>query len=274
MLPSDNVFAQRVAESYDRLMVPLLFESYAAEVASRLAWLERGHLLETAAGTGVVTAALAATLPGGVAITGTDLNQPMLDRAALRLPAGRVTLRTADAQALPFPDASFDAVVCQFGVMFLDKAAAFAEARRVLRPGGRFLFSVWAGLESNPIPAVVQEAVAALFPSDPPMFMARTPHGHGDVDALTAALAKAGFGGPEVERVALDCRSPSARMAATAICQGTPLRAEIEARGAPDLQTVTEAAVRALAERLGTGAPEGPVSAPMEAIFVSAVRPV
>lgn len=274
MSSADAAFADRVAEGYDRLMLPLMFEPYAAEIARRMGWLGQGHLLETAAGTGAVTAALVGALPGAVAITATDLNQPMLDRAALRLPPGRVALRQADAQRLPFDDGSFDAVICQFGVMFMpDKPRAYAEALRVLKPGGRFLFSVWAELARNPIPAAVQAAVEVQFPADPPMFMARTPHGHHDVPAIEAALAAAGFAEVLAEPVGLVCRSASARLAATALCQGTPLRAEIEARGKPGLAAVTEAAALELAARLGLDTTEAPVSAPMEAIFVSAVRP-
>lgn len=266
-------FAASVAEGYDRLMLPMFFQPYAAEAASRLAWLRAGRLLETAAGTGAVTAALAAALPDTVAITATDLNQPMLDRAALRLPPGRVTLRQADAQRLPFPDGAFDALVCQFGLMFMDKAAAHAEAFRVLAPGGRLLVSVWSGLDRNPIPAVVQDAVAEQFPLDPPLFMARTPHGHGDLAALASGLEAAGFAVLDADRVTLPCRTASAREAATAICQGTPLRAEIEARGTPDLDAVTETAALALARALAGGAMDVPIEAPMEAILVSAVKP-
>lgn len=274
MSATDAVFASRVAEGYDRLMVPMLFEAYAAEVPPRLPRLASGHVLETAAGTGVVTAAMAAALPAAVAITATDLNPPMLDRAALRLPPGRVTLRQADAQALPFEDAAFDALVCQFGMMFMpDRPRALAEARRVLKPGGRLLFSVWSALERNPIPAIVQDAVAASYPDDPPLFMARTPHGHDDIPGLTGALGAAGFAEVTAERVELPCRSPSSRLAATAICQGTPLRAEIEKRGVPGLDAVTEIAAQAVARRLAGGAMNVPVGAPMEAIFFSATRP-
>ena len=274
MSRTDAVFAGRVAEGYDRLMVPMLFAPYAAEAAARMAWLDSGHLLETAAGTGIVTAGLADALPPGVAITATDLNQPMLDRAALRLPPGRVELRQADAQDLPFDDAAFDAVVCQFGMMFMpDKPRALAEALRVLKPGGRLLLSVWSDLARNPIAGIVQEAVAALYAEDPPMFMARTPHGHHDVPAMTAVLAAAGFGEVRHERVELPCRAASALLAATALCQGTPLRSEIEARGAPSLDDVTRRAARALADRLAGGSPDVPLEAPMEAIYFSAARP-
>lgn len=267
-------FGGRVPETYDRLMGPIFFQPYAAETARRLAWLRRGELLETAAGTGILTVALAATLPPEVATIATDLAPPMLAEAASKLPRGRVTLQPADAQALPFEDRRFDAVVSQFGMMFPpDKAAAFAEARRVLKPGGRFLFSVWGALARNPPVALVQEVVAACFPADPPLFMARIPHGYHDTAAITAALAAAGFTEIEAEPLALPCRAASARHLAAAICQGTPLRAEIEARGEPGLDRVTAAAAQAVADRMADGDADAPIASTMEAILVSAVRP-
>src|SRR5262249_8372511 len=142
-LDTDKVFAGSIPEFYDTYMVPVFFEPYAADLAARLAGRPLARVLETAAGTGVVTRALATTLPESVSIVATDLNQPMLDYASARGTTRAVEWRQADAMDLPFPNGTFDAVVCQFGVMFLpDKARAYAEARRVLRPGGVFLFNV------------------------------------------------------------------------------------------------------------------------------------
>jgi SAM-dependent methyltransferase len=182
---ADRVFGGSIPALYDRYLGPMIFAPYADDLAARLAGLRDGSLLETAAGTGVVTRALVSTLPRDVSIVATDLNQPMLDRASGQLASDRVTWRHADAQTLPFPDGMFDVVVCQFGVMFFpDKPRAFAEAARVLKPGGRFLFSVWDRIEENEFADVVVRAVAALYPQDPPMFLARTPHGHHDTAAF------------------------------------------------------------------------------------------
>ena len=139
-------------------------------------------MLETAAGTGVLTRAMASRLAADVRIVATDLNQPMLDQAAAQQPADRrLTWQQADALALPFEDRSFDVVACQFGAMFFpDKVQGYREARRVLKPGGRFLFNVWDRIEDNEFADVVTEALAAIFPQDPPRFMARTPHGYHD----------------------------------------------------------------------------------------------
>src|SRR5688572_3462352 len=134
---SDKLFAGSIPEIYDEYLVPLIFEPYAEDLAARLISRPVANVLELAAGTGVVTRRLAAVLRGDVSIVATDLNQPMLDRAARTGTARPVDWRQADALQLPFADASFDAVICQFGVMFFpDKVRAFAEARRVLRPGG------------------------------------------------------------------------------------------------------------------------------------------
>jgi SAM-dependent methyltransferase len=173
----------------------MIFSPCADDLAARLANLEHGRVLEIAAGTGVVTRALVSTLPLDVSIVATDLNQPMLDYASSQLSSERVTWRQADAQLLPFADGMFDAVVCQFGAMFFpDKAGAFGEAFRVLKAGGRFLLSVWDRIEANEFADVVVKAVATLFPQDPPMFRARTPHGHHNTAALEAELQTADSG--------------------------------------------------------------------------------
>jgi SAM-dependent methyltransferase len=150
----------------------MFFEPYAADIASRLRDMSSGRLLETACGTGILTRALAAALPGTVAITATDLNEPMLDFAKLQPGGERVQWQQADAQNLPFPEQTFDAVVCQFGVMFFpDTPRAYREVFRVLKPGGRFLFSVWDRIETNDMAFFVHKALMKMFPDDPPMFI-------------------------------------------------------------------------------------------------------
>jgi ubiquinone/menaquinone biosynthesis C-methylase UbiE len=247
----------------------MIFSPYADDLAARLADLEHGRVLETAAGTGVVTRALVSALPQDVSIVATDLNQPMLDHAASQLSSERVTWQQADAQMLPFSDEMFDAVACQFGVMFFpDKPRAFAEAFRVLKPGGRFLFSVWDRIEENEFADAVVGAVATLFPQDPPMFLARTPHGHHDAAALEAQLQTAGFGSTRVETVALESRSPSALSVAVGFCQGTPMRNEIEAHGAEALAAATKVAAAEIAARYGSG----PVTGRIRAHVIAATR--
>src|SRR5215468_3705111 len=182
MVATDKLFAGSIPEIYDRYLVPLIFEPYALELAERVAGHQPQRVLETAAGTGVLTRAMAARLPQAL-IVATDLNQPMLDHAARRLAGSGIDWRPADALALPFEDRSFDVVTCQFGAMFFpDKVKGFGEARRVLKPGGRFLFNVWDRISENEFADVVTQSLADLFPHDPPRFLARTPHGHHDAD--------------------------------------------------------------------------------------------
>jgi ubiquinone/menaquinone biosynthesis C-methylase UbiE len=258
----DKVFAGSIPEMYDRLMVPLIFEPYAQDLARRVARMQPRQVLETAAGTGVVTCALASHLPAGARIVATDLNPPMLDQAARRLQDERVTWKQADALALPFEDLGFDAVVCQFGAMFFpDKTQGYREAHRVLKPGGQFVFNVWDRIEANEIAYVVTQALAEVFPDDPPRFMARTPHGYHDVDAIRAELRAVGFTAVAAEPVEAQSRAPSPHEAALAYCQGTPLRNEIEARDASRLDESTESVAEALARRFGTGAVEGRIRA-------------
>jgi SAM-dependent methyltransferase len=267
---SDRLFAGSIPELYDDYLVPLIFEPCALDLAERTANTRPTEVLEIAAGTGAVTRQLARRLPSATRIVATDLNVPMLERAQARGTARAVEWRQADAMALPFEDGSFDALVCQFGVMFFpDKAKAFAEARRVLRPGGTLLFNVWDRIETSEFADVVTQALAGVFPQDPPRFMARVPHGYHDPDAVTRDLAQGGFAAPpHVEVLAARSRAASARIPAIAYCQGTPLRNELEARAPGGLAAATDAAASALAERFGPGAVDGAI----QALVFSVVR--
>ena len=167
-MTQDTLFVGSIPAIYDRYLGPFIFEPYAEDMAARVARLAPRRVLETAAGTGIVTRAMARALPSGASITASDLNQAMIDYAATRTEATNVTWRQADALALPFAEGAYDAVVCQFGVMFFpDKSAGYREARRVLRPGGTFLFNVWDRIEDNEVSRVVTEAVAGVRPGRP-----------------------------------------------------------------------------------------------------------
>lgn len=263
MLETDKVFAGSIPENYDRHMVPLIFEPYAVDLAQRAAAFSPGAVLEIAAGTGVVTRALAPKLPPDANYTVTDLNQPMLDYAASRQGAdSRIQWRQADAMALPFADAAFDLVCCQFGAMFFpDRSSAYREARRVLRPGGHFLFSVWDRIEENEFADDVTNALAEMFPDDPPRFLARTPHGYHDTALIRRDLEIAGFSSVTIETRAEQSRALSPRLPAVAYCQGTLLRNEIEARDAGKLEAATDHAASAIARRHGAGAVVGKIQA-------------
>ncbi len=262
MEATDKVFAGAVPQIYDRLLVPLIFKPYAEDLAVRVMAGRPRRILEIAAGTGALTREMVARLDGE-SIVATDLNPAMLDIAAARFSGDdRLVFRQADALDLPFADESFDVVACQFGAMFFpDKPKGYAEARRVLKPGGLFLFNVWDTVESNDFTAVMLDALTRLFPADPPRFLARTPHGYHDAGTIELDTMAAGFPRPEIERVEKRSRADSAADVAIGLCQGTPMRGEIEARGTPELGAVTETVAKALEQRFGSGVLDGALSA-------------
>jgi ubiquinone/menaquinone biosynthesis C-methylase UbiE len=270
MSQSDKVFIGSIPKTYDEYLVPLIFQGFAEDLAQRIANLSPTAVLETAAGSGVVTRALAPKLSRGSSYVVTDLNQPMLDRAAARQGVdARIAWQQADALALPFDDAAFDVVCCQFGVMFFpDRVRGYREVRRLLKPGGAWLFNVWDRIEENIFADDVTTALAEFFPSDPPRFLARTPHGYHDMALIRAELASAGFCKVAIETRQEQSRAPSARVPAVAYCQGTPLRNEIEARGADQLQGATDYAAAAIARRHGNGE----VAAKIQGFVITATR--
>jgi ubiquinone/menaquinone biosynthesis C-methylase UbiE len=258
----DRFFAGSIPSLYERLLVPLIFAPYALDLARRARSLAPTRVLEIAAGTGVVTRALAEALPASCEIIATDLNPAMLEEAQHRPIAREVTWRSADALELPFDDASFDLVVCQFGVMFFpDRVRGYAQARRVLEPEGSFLFNSWDAIAQNDFAEEVTKALAAWQPAAALGFLARTPHGYHEPARIRADLAAAGFADVRVDVVAARSVAESARAVAIAYCQGTPLRNEIEALGPGALEEATEVATDALARRFGGGPVDGNISA-------------
>ena len=267
MTNKDQVFAGSIPAIYQTVLVPLIFEYYAGDLARRLAGRPVTRLLEIAAGTGVVTRALSQSLPAGAAIVATDLNAAMIEEARRAGTARPVEWRVADAMRLPFEDHSFDCVVCQFGAMFFpDKVTAFAEARRVLRPGGVLIFSVWDRIADNLFGETVTAALGERYPDDPPLFLVRAPHGYHDHDLIARDVIAAGFSAVDIETVATLSQGASARIVATAYCHGTPLRGEIEARDPAGLEAATDDVCAALARRFGPGVIQGR----MQAIVITA----
>jgi SAM-dependent methyltransferase len=259
----DKVFSGSIPDIYETHLVPLIFESYATDLAERVNVEPVSRVLEVAAGTGVATRALVDTLGPGVSIVATDLNQAMLDHAASVRADNNVDWRQADAIALPFEDETFDAVVCQFGVMFFpDRAKAYAEALRVLKPGGRFLFSTWDHMGVNEFADTVTVSLAGVFPDDPPNFLARTPHGYSDTGEIAVDLRNAGFApSPDVVTIAARSKASDPSIPAIAYCEGKPLRNEIESRDNALLNHATNVATAAISQRFGPGAVDGLIQA-------------
>jgi ubiquinone/menaquinone biosynthesis C-methylase UbiE/uncharacterized protein YndB with AHSA1/START domain len=258
---SDTRFAGSIPATYDEIMGPLFFEPYAEDLTARVRDLGAiTRVLETAAGTGIVTRALSRALPE-MTVVATDLNDAMLQVASAKLPSSRVSWKQADAQALPFGDAEFDAVVCQFGLMFFpDKPAGLRQARRVLRPSGHLLFNVWDRLDRNPVSQAVGEAVATKFPDDPPAFLSRGPFSWHDAEEIRREVQAAGFSHVLVQTVEKVTIS-SARNVAEGLCKGSPLRNEIEARAPERLDAITSAVADALTKRFGAAPFENHMSA-------------
>ena len=267
-LASDRAFAGSIPQLYERYLVPLIFEPYAADLAHRVSLRAPSRVLEIAAGTGCVTRQLARALPPGASLVASDLNQPMLDHAAAVGTARPVEWRQADAMQLPFPDASFDAVACQFGAMFFpDKVRAFSEARRVLRAGGVFIFNVWDRIEENHFADTITVALANAFPDNPPGFLERVPHAYHDPAVVVRDLAQAGFAeAPDFVTLPARSRADSPRTPVVAYCEGTPLRSEIEAPGESRLRDAVEIATRAVAARFGTGVVDAKIQAHVIAV--------
>lgn len=247
----DTAFVGSIPEMYERLMVPLIFAEPAEHLAAAIGALHPRDVLETAAGTGVVTRLLAQLDPAP-RLVATDLNGPMLQEAQRLAPRADVTWQVADALDLPFAEASYDVVTCQFGAMFFpDRVAGYREALRVLRPGGAFIFSIWNSIETNVVADIVTQALHAF---EPPLdFLARTPHGHADAAVIADELGAAGFEQVEIRQIDGTSRC-TPRLGAVAYCQGTPLRGEIERHPRVTVEEATELAEEALRARYGDAA--------------------
>lgn len=260
-------FVGSIPENYDRYLGPLLFEYYALDLAQRVTVPDNAEVLEIASGTSISTQFLREALPQTVRVLATDLNPAMLDYARKRRGGlANVSFEQADGQDLPFESRRFDAVVCQFGVMFFpDKAAGMREVARVLRPGGSFAFNVWDSIDKNPVARVAHNVVAGCFAGNPPAFC-ETPFGYHDPAAIHEVLTEAGFADIEIQHVAKSVRRPAARDVATGFVMGTPLYVEIVERGTARPEQVIDAVTEALQAEFG----DAPLRANLQAIVVTA----
>lgn len=262
-------FTGSFPEHYDRYLVPMQFAPYAPILADRARALAPSCVLETAAGTGILTQELVSRLPSGVIITATDLNQPMIEHARAKPGMAGVTWRQADAMNLPFPDSAFDLIVCQFGVMFFpEKQTFFRDAFRVLRPGGKFLFAVWDDYRTmNDAPIAIAAGVAGAMLERAPLSLLSPPY-H-DEATIRADLAAASFGAVQVERISQPARAASARDAAVITVQGSMIRTAIEAADPGRLNEAIDAVERVMVARFGSG----PVEGATNALIVTAEKP-
>jgi len=255
------IFEGSIPGNYDRYLGPALFEPFAKDIIARLSDEQPAKVLEIACGTGILTRRLRDSLAPTVQIVATDLNPGMFAFAQGKFhPNEKIEWHAADAAALPFPDGSFDAVVCQFGLMFVpDKEMAMRECYRVLTRGGVFLFNVWDSIERNPIGQMAHQTIASFFEHDPPNFY-ELPFGFFDTDLIRGMLGRAGFKAIEVSRVTLPCRSPSAADLATGLVRGNPVATAIEERGV-DVEDVIRAVSQRIAEQCGSAPVESTIQA-------------
>jgi SAM-dependent methyltransferase len=260
-------FTGSIPALYDQFLGPVLFTPYADDLTARVrARIKAGRLLETACGTGLVTRALDRALPPDVRIVATDLNEAMLTYAQSRTPPSpRLEWRAADAAALPFPDASMDAVVNQFGLMFVpDKALAFRESRRVLRAGGTLIFSVWDRMEFNPFARIAHAAIGSFFKTDPPTFY-QVPFGFSERAVLEGHLSGARFTDISLETVKKDLHASSAHAFARGLVEGNPVVAAIRDAGIAFGDVVS-----AVADALAREGGDTPFRSTMQAVVVTA----
>jgi ubiquinone/menaquinone biosynthesis C-methylase UbiE len=260
-------FSGSIPAAYDRYLGPVLFQPYAEDLAARLQVAKNGSVLELACGTGILTRVLRTQVPPTVKLTATDLNEPMFQHAAAKFGKEEaVQWLQADACSLPFGDQMFDAVVCQFGIMFVpDKALATREAHRVLKPGGNFLFNVWDALEHNALGQLTHQTIVSYFDKDPPGFY-EVPFGYHDQDEIERVLKKAGFQEIKIDIVSKVAAANRAEDLATGLVHGNPVAVEIAERDPSLLPVITKAVAQAIADRFG----ETDIRVPMRAIVVQA----
>lgn len=264
-MSAPSAFVGNVPERYDRCLGPMLFEKFADDMAARVAGRE---VLELAAGTGIVTQRLLARLPADGRLVATDLNQPMLDVAASKLSDPRLSFEAMDACALTCPNASFDAIACQFGLMFFpDKPLALAHCARILRHGGQAVFNVWDSLSVNPVTSAANETLTEVFPDDPPLFY-QTPFSMFDRPAVEAMFTDAGFSAVQGETLEFPCVSESIDKALEGMLHGNPVAAQIEERGTVPIGEIEARLRDKLLSRFG----DHPMRGTMQAHVVTAVK--
>ena len=268
---SDNnaAFVGSIPENYDQYLGPVLFEPYAADLAARLNPPKNGTVLELACGTGIMTRRLREKLPLEVNVVATDLNEAMLSYAKIKFPASvGIEWKQADAADLPFAEKTFDAIVCQFGLMFFpDKEKAARETYRVLKPGGTFLFNVWDSIEDNDLPHIAHRIISEFFDNNPPNFY-EIPFSFHDPESIRTLLATAGFREIRISLVPLIATAPAAHELAKGLVHGNPVIAAIRERDESIIPVIETSIATAVAGRLG----DAPVRAKMQALVCSAVK--
>jgi SAM-dependent methyltransferase len=270
MANTASQFVGNIPANYDRGLGPHIFADFGADIARRAAAPSPKRVLEIAAGTGIVTRMLRDALHAGSRLVATDLNPPMLEVAKGKFkPGENITFEQTDAQSLPFTDSSFDAVICQFGVMFFpDKDKAYREAFRVLSPHGRYVFNIWDSFDHNPFGRLAHETIGGFFGADKPTFYL-TPFGYAPIDPAKVSLMAAGFRDVVISVLSHTKIVRNARLFAEGLVLGNPIAAEIASRATAPAETIIQAMEAALKKSFG---PE-PLKVPMQIVMYEARKP-
>lgn len=271
MTESHSAFVGEIPQNYEKYLGPLIFKEYAEDLANRITVPSGGVVLETAAGTGMATRQLRDSIPGNVRIVVTDLNADMLDVAKGKFGSDEnIEFQTANALELPFEDSTFDAVACQFSVMFFpEKLVALQETARVLKPGGRFYFNIWDSFEHNHFVRTVNKKISECLPDNPPDFF-NVPYGYFDIDVIKNLLFEAGFADIEISVLPRTSTADEARQVALGYVLGTPVRLQIEKSDPESLYRIVDQVEQAIGEEFGYKS----VSAKMQAVVFAAYMPV
>ena len=266
-----SAFTGNIPQNYDHYLGPIFFHRCAEDLAVRIAAGQAQQVLEIAAGTGIASRYLRNQLPGKAHITVSDLNDDMLRYAKQKFSSEEnISFKVADAMALPFEDGQFDVIACQFGIMFCaNKLQTFHEAHRVLRRGGRLLFSIWDALEHNPLPQVTNEVLAEIFDGDAPAFL-QLPFSYHDQTQIRKDMEKSGFSDVQFNTINSECAFSQPKNAALGMVTGSPLRLEIEQRGDISIDDVVDKVMTRLKSKFG----ERNCRVPMRWTVMSANRPV
>jgi ubiquinone/menaquinone biosynthesis C-methylase UbiE len=243
-------FAGTVPANYEKYLGPFLFEPYALDVAARLQDKRYPSILEIACGTGRVTNHLSGSVQHDSLIA-TDLNPDMIEVAKKIVTNPSIRWMAADAVALPFADHSFDAVVCQFGIMFFpDKRKGLQEMYRVLKAGGKLIFNTWDKLENLPAVQLGRKVIDSFFETDPPEFY-NIPFSMHDEHELRTLMLEAGFKNISISLVKKEGVSPSAANLARGMVEGSPMYVSIIERDAALVEPMKEKVEKELGEKFG-----------------------
>ena len=260
-------FAGSVPANYERYLGPFLFEPYALDLVSRLQDKKYPDILEIACGTGRVTAHLARSVKHDTIIA-TDLNPDMIKVAKDIVQNDSIKWMPADAMQLPFDDDSFDLVVMQFGIMFFpDKEKGLKEAYRVLRTGGKIIYSTWNKVETVKAIHEGRVVIESYFGDDPPKFYS-VPFSMYDDRELTTITRRAGFKSITTTLVKKEGVSPSSSDLAKGIVEGNPVYMAILEKDASLVNIIKDHVQKVLTEKFGAK----DLRSPLEAWVVEGVK--